>query len=510
MKEELEEKGTVIIGGGTMGLFLANLLVEKGIPVTIVEAGKINSFDSFDDSDYGLIGKNHAGISIGRSRGFGGTSNLWGGQLAMFTPNDFDAKNIYEQPSWPLNWDEIEPYYKKVFEYLGFNEKTDEYSTILFENKANEKIEKLFTYWLKHPNFKSLFLNKITDSGIATILELSKVVSFDFDVNMCNGVHFTGPKEGIIKGFSNVILTNGTIEISRLLLSCKKQKNCPFKHNDFVGKYFQDHLNFKVATIKQPSKSFFDLFCNQIVNGQKVQPKIRLKINESENYLGVSGYFSYNSDVKQNLDNFKQFAKAFLGRNTQKLTTGEFFRLLIKSIKVIPQITPIIYKYIVQNKIYVPFNSQVNFIIQSQQISIRESKIDLDNESINGSLNRALLDWNICGKEFVEIERFCLCFQEYIESNNLGEVIFEKWFVEEQLTRNGLWIDNITDIYHQAGGAIMGTNESNSVVDRNCKLHLVDNVFVGGAAIMPTSSYANTGLTSLAFAYRLAERISNG
>lgn len=507
MKEELVRKGTVIIGGGTIGLFLANLLVEKGIPVTIIEAGKLNSFDSFNETDYKVTGKIHSGISIGRSRGYGGTSNLWGGQLAMFAPNDFDVKKVYNQPSWPINWSEIEPYYKKVFDYLGFNEQTDECSKILFENENNEIIERLYTYWLKQPNFKSLFLKKITDSGIATILELSNVISLDFDGNKCIGVHFNGSKEGIITGFSNVVLTNGTIEISRLLLSIKEQNNCPFKENNFIGKYFQDHLNFKVATIKKPSKKFFDLFCNKIIYGQKVQPKIRFVNGNRENYLGVSGYFSYNSDIKQNLDNFKQFAKAVLGRNSQKLTTAEFFKLLIKSLRVLPQITPIIYKYIIQNKIHVPFNSQVNFIIQSQQISILESKIQLGNDSKKNDLNRALLDWNIVGKEFDEIERFCLCFKEYIEKNKLGEVVFEKWFTEEQINRNGSWINYVTDIYHHAGGAIMGENEKNSVVDSHCKLHSVDNIYIGGASIMPTSGYANTGLTSLAFAYRLSEQI---
>lgn len=507
MKEELKKNGVVIIGGGTVGLFLTNLLVEKGIPVTILEAGKINSFDSFNDSDYKVLGKKHSGISIGRSRGFGGTSNLWGGQLAMFTPNDFDCKGVYGQPSWPINWDEIEPYYKKVFDYFDFNEKTKEYSTILFENESHEKIERLFTYWLKQPNFKSLFLKKINDSGIATILELSNVVSLDFHENKCVGVHFNGPNEGIIKGFSNVILTNGTVEISRLLLSIKKQNNCPFKQNKFIGKYFQDHLNFKVATIKKPSKKFFDLFCNQIINGQKVQPKIRLAKEKSENYLGVSGYFSYNSDIKHNLDNFKQFAKAILGRNTQKLTTMDFFKLSLKSIKVLPQITPIIYKYIIQNKIHIPFNSQVNFIIQSQQISIIESQIEIEDSLNIEGLNRAILKWKINGKEFEQIERFCKCFQDYIESNKLGQVVFEKWFIEEQSNRKNSWINHVTDIYHQAGGAIMGTNENNSVVDRNCKVHSVDNLFIGGASIMPTSGYANTGLTSLAFAYRLSEQL---
>jgi choline dehydrogenase-like flavoprotein len=83
----------------------------------------------------------------------------------------------------------------------------------------------------------------------------------------------------------------------------------------------------------------------------------------------------------------------------------------------------------------------------------------------------------------------------------------EDWYLQEQKLKSNAWKKKITDIYHQSGGAIMGTNELNSVVDANCKIHLTSNMFVAGAAVLPTSGYANTGLTTFALTYKLAKHL---
>jgi hypothetical protein len=497
-------ENTVVIGGGTLGLLLAQLLVDKGRKVVIIESGKINSFDSFEDKEFLNIGKKHAGISIGRAKGLGGTSNLWGGQLALFTPKDFDSKGVFDQPDWPIFWKEIEPYYDKVFNYFGFNESTSE--DVLCLNEKS-KIERIYTFWLKQPNFKSLFYEKLKRSGLVTIHERATVNSLIFEKQKCIGISLSGNNSLTINNISNVILANGTIEINRLLLQCKQNPNCPFESNEIIGKYFQDHLNFVVATIKKPTKNFFDIFCNKIIDGQKVQPKLRIESSASENYIGVSGYFSFSSDISHNLDNFKQFAKAIMGRSSQKMTLIEFLELTFKTIKILPKITPIVYKYIVQNKIYIPFNSTVNLIIQSQQISIRESQILLDEGNDNNNQKRVLLDWKIDGREFTEIEKFCFALKEYLEENNLGKVEFVDWFNDEIQNRSNNWKNNVSDIYHHSGGAIMGNNKLNSVVDIDCKIHQTDNLYVCGAAVMPTSSYANTGLTAMALALKMSDKL---
>ena len=48
-----------------------------------------------------------------------------------------------------------------------------------------------------------------------------------------------------------------------------------------------------------------------------------------------------------------------------------------------------------------------------------------------------------------------------------------------------------------------------SVVDADCRVHGVDNLFIAGSAVFPTSSQANPTLTIVALAVRLAAHLKN-
>ena len=83
---------TVIIGGGTVGLYVARELVKRGQEVVVVESGGL-ALDNFEPDSYASVGKPHEGIRLGRARNLGGTSNLWGGQLVEFQPADFEGRD---------------------------------------------------------------------------------------------------------------------------------------------------------------------------------------------------------------------------------------------------------------------------------------------------------------------------------------------------------------------------------------------------------------------------------
>jgi len=53
----------------------------------------------------------------------------------------------------------------------------------------------------------------------------------------------------------------------------------------------------------------------------------------------------------------------------------------------------------------------------------------------------------------------------------------------------------------------MGTDPRTSVVDPNCKVHGVDNLYIASAATFPTSSQANPTLTVVALSLRLAAHL---
>jgi choline dehydrogenase-like flavoprotein len=63
------------------------------------------------------------------------------------------------------------------------------------------------------------------------------------------------------------------------------------------------------------------------------------------------------------------------------------------------------------------------------------------------------------------------------------------------------------DASHHLGTTRMGDDTRTSVVDRDCRIHTVDNVYIAGSSVFPTGGYANPTLTIVALALRLAEHL---
>ncbi len=55
----------------------------------------------------------------------------------------------------------------------------------------------------------------------------------------------------------------------------------------------------------------------------------------------------------------------------------------------------------------------------------------------------------------------------------------------------------------------MGLDPRTSVVDAQCRVHSVRNLFVAGSAVFPTASQANPTLTLVALSLRLAQHLAS-
>jgi len=53
----------------------------------------------------------------------------------------------------------------------------------------------------------------------------------------------------------------------------------------------------------------------------------------------------------------------------------------------------------------------------------------------------------------------------------------------------------------------MSVRPEDGVVDPDCRVHGVDNLYVASSSVFPTSSQANPTLTIVAMALRLADRL---
>jgi choline dehydrogenase-like flavoprotein len=68
-------------------------------------------------------------------------------------------------------------------------------------------------------------------------------------------------------------------------------------------------------------------------------------------------------------------------------------------------------------------------------------------------------------------------------------------------------LPNALGINHHIGATRIHTDPKQGVVDANCKVHGVSNLFITGSSVFPTGGYANPTLTIIALAIRLADRV---
>jgi hypothetical protein len=132
-----------------------------------------------------------------------------------------------------------------------------------------------------------------------------------------------------------------------------------------------------------------------------------------------------------------------------------------------------------------------------------QSRITLGSEVDSLGMPRIHIDWRYNNGDLDTVNRSIALLAQDINQSKLGRFEYDPASVEFEMTRYGAYGG------HHIGTARMGVDPCTSVVDANCKVHGVSNLYIASAATFPTSSQANPTLTVVAMALRLAEHLKN-
>jgi choline dehydrogenase-like flavoprotein len=70
-----------------------------------------------------------------------------------------------------------------------------------------------------------------------------------------------------------------------------------------------------------------------------------------------------------------------------------------------------------------------------------------------------------------------------------------------------VWPASMDGGSHHAGTTRMHVDSNRGVVDEHCRVHGVENLYIAGPSVFPTSGSANPVLTIVALALRLADQV---
>ena len=136
----------------------------------------------------------------------------------------------------------------------------------------------------------------------------------------------------------------------------------------------------------------------------------------------------------------------------------------------------------------------------SEQSPYMESRLRL-HESHADALGMAPLhlDWVYSEEDMQNLERSIAALGDALGAHGKGRV---RWPVE----RSQL-LAILTQSRHHIGTTRMSTDPDDGVVDPDCRVHGVSNLYISGSSVFPTSGIANPTLTLIALAMRLSDHL---
>jgi choline dehydrogenase-like flavoprotein len=128
-----------------------------------------------------------------------------------------------------------------------------------------------------------------------------------------------------------------------------------------------------------------------------------------------------------------------------------------------------------------------------------QSRVRLSQEKDDLGRNRIQLDWRLAPMDIRSIIRSQEIIDTELRRAGLGRLQIALSDETEVQGVEGGW--------HHMGTTRMHVNASQGVVDADCRLHGMDNLFIAGPSVFPTSGYANPVLTIVALSIRLADKL---
>lgn len=252
------EADVCIIGGGAAGISMAMELLNSGLRVLLIESGGTEP----DAATQALTTGDSIGAPVTtldkpvtldqtRLRYFGGTTNHWAGYCRPLAPVDFEHRDHLGVSGWPIDHTDLAPYWDRATQWVRISD--GDFSVDTWEQRLGVKAPPVETDAVEPFVFQVTFPTKFGDLYGAELASAAniEVLLHANALNLAtdNGRSVTHLDVATLSGVSfsvtarAYVLAAGGIENARLLLaSVDHDPGGLGNSNDLVGRYFTEHL----------------------------------------------------------------------------------------------------------------------------------------------------------------------------------------------------------------------------------------------------------------------------
>ncbi len=456
----------VIVGSGPAGISLALKLEKRKIKTLIIEAGG----EFYDEKIIGrfdgkINGNFPNNLKESRLSQFGGSSGHWGGTCRTLDEYDFF--------NWPINKKDLDQYLDQSCNILEisnrFREKeiNNDIKIIEFQESNVMFHDKYFDYIKKSQNI-FLCLNAVCYDFVSQNKNVKQIKFKTYD-----GENFTINSKIFV-------LASGGIENSRLLLNIGRY-NKQLISDMPVGKYWMEHP--------------FKIIGNGIGNFGKIKKFFSNDFHYFENFMNYGNFTVSLSPTKKYISSEKI------------LNSGLFLSLHERNNDTTKNITKNLLCHApkISKKIIDMFDRELlcGITISSswEQEPTINNNIELSDDYDFLGMPKIKLNYSLSKKTIYTATNLVENLGNLFINNNFGRLSIPDYMSNSSL---------ISDAgYHHIGGTRIGNDPKTSVVNKDLKLHTMNNVFICGSSVFPSGGHANPTLSIVQLSLKLGDHISN-
>ncbi len=503
-----------IVGAGPAGITLALELRNSGLDILVAESGGRTPQAADQQWNEGEVeGLPYTGLTDGRVRALGGASKRWFGQCIRFDGIDFEQRPWVPHSGWPIQFSDLIPWYERAeafFKLTGerYDERVYSYFGLEAPPWNRELLETHFTVYspeLDLGRIHEATLRRAERVRLLLHATCTEVTTTDDSGQQASGIRLrTGKGTASRVKAKVVVLCAGGLENARILLLSRGALGAGLGNaHDLVGRFLQDHPNALTATIKTENvERLIALFSVLHRKHLRYFPKFPLTAKRQHRMrtLNCTSHLVFEQEEDSGIAAAKNIARALRRRELPPDLAGN-----LRAIGThLPEAMAAAKSFLLDRTTPQGTPSSIRLQCHTEQAPDPESRVTLSAERDALGLQKLRVNWRLN-----ESERRAMC--ELTDAVGvemlrlgLGEVVPDPWLAEE----GSVWKLGVGDAYHHVGTTRMAAHSSEGVVDRSCKVFDVAGLYVAGTSTFPTSGYANTTLTIVALAMRLASHLT--
>jgi choline dehydrogenase-like flavoprotein len=494
----LIEGDICIVGAGVAGIAMALEWINTPYKVILLEGGGFSVESKMQELYRGKsIGQRYYPLHSSRLHYFGGTSGHWTGFCSPFDPIDFKKRDWVPHSGWPIQYSELHPYYERARKAVEIESANFdfEYWKARVPDLVPMPLDESVIWnkmWQFSPptrfgtrykdaivNAKNIFL--YTHANVVNI-ETNEPVSNVKQVRIKN---FSG-KEHVVKA-KCFVMACCSIQNARMLLASNQQAAGGLGNDhDLVGRFFMDHLEVTSSELLMPVARQMKLYHPWVYSETKVRAELAVSEQKQAQLKilnGTSGLIPKEIARNQpaNIDSFSDDAVATvqmwdeIDKQRQETKSKEKENFLFRELELFTRM---------------------------EQSPNPNSRIQLDAERDELGVPRATLDWQLTALDKRSIRKLQQLIGEEVGRSELGRIRLMDWLQDEN---NSEWPATLGGGWHHMGTTRMADNPKEGVVDANCKVFGIANLYMAGSSCYTTSGAANPTLTLVALTLRLSE-----